>query len=87
MPWHALSRPSLPVEVLRAACAERGLPVPAAYHGGLRFAEFLLDRSDGRLSPYEYHAVAETGWTHALGDWVFTGALNGARFALGTGAG
>ena len=80
LPWHALSRPSLPVEVLRSACAERGLPVPAAYHGGLRFAEFLLDRSDGRLSPYEYHAVAETGWTHALGDWVFTGALNGARF-------
>jgi ribosomal peptide maturation radical SAM protein 1 len=80
MPWHALSRPSLPVEVLRAACAERGLPVPAAYHGGLRFAEFLLNRSDGRLSPYEYHAVAEAGWTHALGDWVFTGALNGACF-------
>jgi ribosomal peptide maturation radical SAM protein 1 len=81
MPWHALSRPSLSVEVLRAACAERGLPVPAAYHGGLRFAEFLLERSDGRLTPYEYHAVAENGWTHALGDWVFTGVLNDdARF-------
>lgn len=80
MPWHALSRPSLSVEVLRAACARRGLPVPAAYHGGLRFAEFLLERSDGKLSPYEYHAVAETGWTHALGDWVFTGALNDAGF-------
>jgi ribosomal peptide maturation radical SAM protein 1 len=80
MPWHALSRPSLPVEVLRSACAERGLPVPVAYHGGLRFAEFLLDRSDGRLGPPEYHAVAEAGWTHALGDWVFAGALHGAGF-------
>uniref|UniRef100_UPI003F49808B RiPP maturation radical SAM C-methyltransferase n=1 Tax=Actinomadura sp. CA-154981 TaxID=3240037 RepID=UPI003F49808B len=76
MPWHALSRPPLAVGVLRAVCARRGLPVPRTYHAGLRFAEFLLERTNGVLTPYEYTAVAETGFTHALGDWVFAGELH-----------
>jgi ribosomal peptide maturation radical SAM protein 1 len=82
MPWHALPRPSLSLAVLRGACAAEGLPVPDTYHGGLRFAEYLLDVSGGRLTPYEYHAVSEAGWTHALGDWVFAGALYDTEFGL-----
>jgi ribosomal peptide maturation radical SAM protein 1 len=80
MPWQELSRPSLSIGVLRGVCADNGLPAPLTYHGGLRFAEFLLDRSDGALTPYEYTAVAESGFMHVLGDWVFAGALNGTRF-------
>jgi ribosomal peptide maturation radical SAM protein 1 len=80
MPWQELSRPSLSLGVLRGVCADQGLPVPLTYHGGLRFAEFLLESSDGRLTPYEYTAVTETGFTHLLGDWVFAGALYGPAF-------
>src|SRR5688500_7550485 len=80
MPWHALSRPSLAIGVLRAACAAHGLPVPVSCQGGLRFAEFLLDRTDGQLTPFEYVAVGETGFSHALGDWVFADALYGDDF-------
>lgn len=80
MPWHALSRPSIQIEVLRAACVADGLVQPAAYHGGLRFAEFLTDRTDGVVAPFEYTAVAEDGFHQALGDWVFAGVLNGPDF-------
>ncbi|ALG09467.1 hypothetical protein AOZ06_23430 [Kibdelosporangium phytohabitans] len=80
MPWQSLSRPSLGVGVLSAACRRDGLPPPAEYHGGLRFAEFLLDQTGGTLTPFDYTAVAETGFPHALGDWVFAGVLNGNDF-------
>jgi ribosomal peptide maturation radical SAM protein 1 len=77
MPWHDLSRPSLQLGVLASACAAHGVGRPQTYHGGLRFAEFVLDRSDGAFGPYDYTAIAEEGFPHALGDWVFAGALNG----------
>src|SRR5262249_21367574 len=82
MPWHAVGRSSLAIGVLRAACAKNGLPVPSTYYGGIRFAEFLLERSGGRLAPYEYMAVSDIGFTHCLGDWVFAGTLNGPEFGL-----
>src|SRR5882757_6379225 len=83
MPWHAVARSSLAIGVLRGACAENGLPVPSGYYGGIRFAEFLLERSDGRLTPYDYMAVSDIGFAHCLGDWVFAGALNGPGFGAG----
>jgi ribosomal peptide maturation radical SAM protein 1 len=82
MPWHAVGRSSLAIGVLRAACVENGLPAPSTYYGGLRFAEFLLECSDGKLTPYEYMAVSDVGFTHCLGDWVFAGALNGPEFGI-----
>lgn len=75
MPWHDLSRPSLQLGVLASACVADGLAAPLTYHGGLRFAEFLLGRTDGALGPYAYTEIAEEGFTHALGDWIFAGAL------------
>jgi ribosomal peptide maturation radical SAM protein 1 len=83
MPWHAVARSSLAIGVLRGACAENGLPVPSGYYGGIRFAEFLLERSDGRLTPYDYMAVSDIGFAHCLGDWVFAGALNRPGFGAG----
>jgi hypothetical protein len=40
----------------------------------------LTERRGGDLSADEYHAVAESGSTHAPGNWVFTGVLNGPEF-------
>jgi ribosomal peptide maturation radical SAM protein 1 len=82
MPWHALARPSLALGLLSAACHDAGLPAPAEYHGGLRFADFLLSREDMPLSTYDYTTVAETGFPHAIGDWVFGGVLNGPDFGM-----
>ncbi len=55
---------------------------PVTYHGGLRFAEFLLERSGGVLTPFDYTMVAEAGFTHALGDWIFSGALYDPEFGV-----
>jgi len=57
-----------------------GIDPPTGYHGGLRFAEFLLERSAGAITPPDYAAVAEGGFPHALGDWVFADALYGNDF-------
>jgi ribosomal peptide maturation radical SAM protein 1 len=76
MPWQAIELPSLPLGLLRASCAEAGFPVPRAYHGGLRWAEFLMTASDGEIGPGDYVDIAETGLFHGLGDWVFTGVLH-----------
>jgi ribosomal peptide maturation radical SAM protein 1 len=76
MPWQGLDSPSLPLGLLRAACRGAGREVPATYHGNLRWAEFLLDRSGGSLGTADYTDVAENGIFHGIGDWVFSGALH-----------
>lgn len=76
MPWQALESPSLPIGLLRSSAVLAGHPEPTAYHGSLRWAEFLLDVSDGEIGPPEYIEVAEDGLFHGLGDWVFTGVLH-----------
>lgn len=80
MPWHSLSRPSLASGVLRSACAASGLDEPVEYHGALRFAEFLLDRTSDSVRPEDYETLADEGFPHALGDWVFAGALYHSGF-------
>lgn len=82
MPWHALARPSLALGLLSATCREAGLPAPAEYHGGLRFADFLLAQEKYELTTYDYTTVAETGFPHAIGDWIFAGALYGPEFGV-----
>ncbi|RZS45149.1 ribosomal peptide maturation radical SAM protein 1 [Herbihabitans rhizosphaerae] len=82
MPWHDLSRPSLAIGVLRTACRNKGIDAPIGYHGGLRFADFLAERTGGAFSPFEYTAIAEAGFNHALGDWIFAGTLFGADFGI-----
>lgn len=77
MPWHSLHRPSLALGVLRAACAREGLPVPVSYHGSLAFAEMMLQAG---LTVGDYAEMADTGFHHSLGEWIFAGALNGPEF-------
>src|SRR5438270_5493711 len=76
MPWQVLDSPSFPIGLLRAAAVRDGQPAPATYHGGLRWAEYLMARTDGEIGPAEYHDVAENSIFHGLGDWVFAGALH-----------
>lgn len=79
MPWQAIESPSLPLGLLRASCVRAGLPLPETYHGGLRWAEFMMDASAGALGPDDYTDIAENGLFHGLGDWVFAGVLHGDR--------
>jgi ribosomal peptide maturation radical SAM protein 1 len=76
MPWQAIESPSLPLGLLRACCVEAGLPRPDLYHGGLRWAEYLMEVTGGAIGPAEYVDVAENGMFHGIGDWVFTGVLH-----------
>ncbi|HET9898223.1 MAG TPA: RiPP maturation radical SAM C-methyltransferase [Streptosporangiaceae bacterium] len=85
MPWQALDSPSLPVALLRARLAEvRPQHQVVEYHASLRWAEYLLDRTGGEITPVHYVQVAEGGIFHGLGDWVFSGVLYGdAGFGIG----
>jgi len=78
MPWNLLETPSLPLGLLRAraqACEQA--PAVIDYYGNLRWAEFLLDRSAGTITPQDYSYIANWGVWHGMGDWVFAGVLTG----------
>jgi len=76
MPWQAIESPSLPLGLLRTSCADAGLPRPDVYHGGLRWAEYLMAATEEAIGPAAYVDVAENGMFHGIGDWVFTGVLH-----------
>lgn len=80
MPWQAVDMPSLPLGLLKVVCREAGRQPPVLYHGNVRWAEFLLDRTDGQITPADYNHVAEYGIFHGLGDFVFSGVLYGDQF-------
>ncbi len=76
MPWHLLETPCLPIGLLRArvgACRDPHTVVD--YYGNLRWAEYLLDVSGGEIAEAEYSHVADRGVWHAMGEWIFAGAL------------
>lgn len=78
MPWLAVDTPSLPVGILRRRVNDvHPLVEVSEYHGGIRWAEYLLDASDGELTPNDYMRLADQGLGHGLGDWVFAGSLYG----------
>ncbi len=74
MPWHALDSPSLALGILHArtdACRDRH-DISELY-ANLRWAEFILDR--GEADPKSYIDIADNGFFHGIGDWVFSSAL------------
>ncbi|MEU7050866.1 RiPP maturation radical SAM C-methyltransferase [Streptomyces eurythermus] len=76
MPWQLLDLPSLALGILHNRVAQvRPADDIIQVQGALAWADFLLARSDGELTPDDYAHVAETGLHHGLGDWVFAGAL------------
>jgi ribosomal peptide maturation radical SAM protein 1 len=78
MPWQSIELPSLPVALLNTRVTDtRSADTVVEYHGYLRWAEFLLERTAGAVTPADCHSVAEEGVFHGLGDWVFAGVLYG----------
>ncbi|HEU5471034.1 MAG TPA: RiPP maturation radical SAM C-methyltransferase [Actinophytocola sp.] len=84
MPWQTLDLPSLPLGLLTTVCREAGRAGPDNYHGNLRWAEFLFERTGGEIGPADYVEVAENGIFQGIGDWVFTGVLHGNDFGRTT---
>jgi len=75
MPWHQLDTPCLPLGLLRArlaACRERH--EVDDWYGNLAWAGHLCDAG---FSLDDYALVADWGVWHAMGEWVFAGALYG----------
>ncbi|WP_239091612.1 RiPP maturation radical SAM C-methyltransferase [Streptomyces sp. SID14478] len=78
MPWHPIDLPSLQVGLLHQLLRQvRPDDEVREFHGSLRWAEFLLERSGGRLRPGDYEAIGSDSIFHGLGDWVFSGVLYG----------
>lgn len=78
MPWLAVDTPSLPVGILRRRVSEVCPSVDVSeFHGGVRWAEYLLQATDGDITPNDYMLVGDEGLAHGLGDWVFAGELYG----------
>ncbi|GAA1361426.1 RiPP maturation radical SAM C-methyltransferase [Streptomyces beijiangensis] len=76
MPWHPIDLPSLQVGLLHQLLRQvRPDDEVREFHGSLRWAEFLLERSGGRLRPGDYEAIGSDSIFDGLGDWVFSGAL------------
>jgi ribosomal peptide maturation radical SAM protein 1 len=73
MPWHQLDTPCLPLGLLRARIAACRRPHQVAdYYGNLAWAEHLCDAG---LTLEDYAQVADWGVWHAMGEWIFAGAL------------
>ncbi|MEU1474793.1 RiPP maturation radical SAM C-methyltransferase [Streptomyces sp. NPDC005760] len=78
MPWQAFDTPSIQVGLLRALLARtRPDDEVSEYHGSVRWADFLLTRSAGRIRPADCLAVSTDTVFDGLGDWVFSGVLYG----------
>lgn len=76
MPWQPIELPSLQVGLLHALL-DRTRPDDEVreFHGSLRWAEFLLERSQGAIRPGDHVAVGSESIFDGLGDWVFSGVL------------
>ena len=78
MPWHLLHYPSLGVGILssivRDHAADRPWGVETLY-ANIRWAEFLDERTGGRIGPDKHKLLGEDLFFQAVGEWVFTSAL------------
>jgi ribosomal peptide maturation radical SAM protein 1 len=78
MPWQSLDTPSLPLGLL-SAVIRQGRPQDdlRVEYANIRWAEEVLDRTDGEITPDDYSDLVEDGLFHGVGDWVFTSSLYG----------
>lgn len=76
MPWHALGMAPLALSLVRGTLARSHPRVAVTEHFcNIRWAEYLLTATGGRVTPRHYQHVADNGIPLGLGDWVFAGAL------------
>ncbi|WP_030760593.1 MULTISPECIES: RiPP maturation radical SAM C-methyltransferase [unclassified Streptomyces] len=76
MPWQPLDLPSLQIGLLHSLLTRtRPSDEVHEFHGSLRWAQFLLERTDGLLRPADHAEVGSDSIFDGLGDWVFSGVL------------
>lgn len=76
MPWTGLGFAPLALAQVRGTIARTHPQAVIREHfASLAFAEYLLTETGGRITPYDYQAVADRGIQLGLGDWVFAGVL------------
>ena len=74
MPWQVADWPSLALSTLDTLVTGMGHQV-TQHHEHVDFAEYLLEATDGELTPDDYATVCESGYDHGVGEWIFTSAL------------
>jgi len=78
MPWQSLDTPSIAVGILHERiqhCQDKHEVID--FYAHLKWADYLHQRSGGKLHSTDYREVADGGIFQGLGDWVFTPALHG----------
>lgn len=73
-PWQSLAHPALSVAALKSAADEHDVGI---YYGYLRFAEWVLVATEGRLTPDSIDDVSHLGFDVLAGEWVFSSVLYG----------
>lgn len=75
MPWQGLDTPSSALGILGPCVRQHAAGwVVNELYANLRWAEYLMRKSDGTITSADYGDVADQVF-HGVGDWVFTPAL------------
>ncbi|MBT0769859.1 RiPP maturation radical SAM C-methyltransferase [Kineosporia sp. J2-2] len=75
MPWHVLDWPSMALATLDGTLSNLGHQVSHLYEN-IRFPEYLLTASGGRITPDDYITVSLSGYEDGVGEWIFSSALS-----------
>ncbi len=80
MPWHSLDTPSLALGILHERVNHARDPHEVQdFYACIRWAEYMRERSEGKLGAKDYTAIAEGGIFMGMGDWMFSPALYGTE--------
>lgn len=85
MPWASLDRPSLSLAMLSAAvrsAPETGDIQPSIINANLLWAEFVLERTDGKITPVQFDEYGLELYGLSLGDWIFTSSFYGEPWCV-----
>jgi ribosomal peptide maturation radical SAM protein 1 len=76
MPWQALDYPSLACGVLVSQINKnRPHHEVTEYYGNLRWAEFLLNQTDEKITPHQYNLISDNTFFYGAGEWIFTNSF------------
>jgi ribosomal peptide maturation radical SAM protein 1 len=77
MPWASLDCTSVAIGTLVRAVERTASHTDVAeWYGNIEWAEWLLDVSEGQVTPSDYEKLAGAAYFEGVGDWVFTSALH-----------
>ena len=76
MPWQVITMPSLPLGILHAILEREGRHEVQERYANIDWVDFMARHGEGRPGRNAYIAI-ENSYLHAVGDWIFSAALNG----------